>query len=84
MTERRIPGHLRQSVTDWPTNGHLLDELIHRRNPGSSSTDTFNHARQNRSHLLVFQRRHRARRRGTILEWTPPALRSGSAAEVTT
>jgi hypothetical protein len=64
----------------------LIDELVHRRGPGPVSSDRFNHSRQNRSHLLVFRRRQRARRSNTVLTWQPPAdpLRNAvAAAEVT-
>ncbi len=37
----------------------MVDELIHRRQPGPTSNDTFHHARRNHSNLLVFDRRQR-------------------------
>lgn len=52
----------------------LIDELVHRRGTGPSSAERFHHARQNRSHLLVFRRRQRARRRNTILDWRPHSV----------
>jgi hypothetical protein len=35
----------------------LLDELVHRRRPGPTSTEVFQRARRNHSNLLVFDRR---------------------------
>jgi hypothetical protein len=52
----------------------LIDELVHRRTTGPSSAKRFHHARQNRSHLLVFRRRQRARRRASVLRWRPHSV----------